>query len=156
MSYKMKIMTEQRAREILSWRYPSPYDLYNGEITEEAIKEFMDNPYYVIYQKDELIGFYCKEFAAQVPVGYFFQAYPEGYLDFGLGMKPEHTGKGNGTAFLQYILATLKKEEEKPLRLTVAEFNTRAITLYEKFDFQKVSAFTNADDLVFWIMTEKR
>lgn len=149
-------MTEQAARQILSWTYPPPYDLYNGELTEEGLKEFAENPYYAIHNQDkELVGFYCKGFAAQVPIGYFFSAYPEGYMDIGLGMRPDLTGKGKGTEFLTCIMSTLEQEERpEPLRLTVAEFNKRAIALYEKIGFQKVSEFANASDMIFWVMTK--
>lgn len=150
MKYSLQKMTEQAAREILSWIYPPPYDLYNGEVTEEALQEFAENPYYAIYKEGVLAGFYCTGYAAQVPIGYFFQAYPEGYLDIGLGMRPDLTGQGQGTVFLQFIMDAI--ETNLPLRLTVAAFNKRAMTLYEKFGFCKVSSFTNANDVEFLIM----
>lgn len=150
MSYSLQKMTEQAAREILSWTYDPPYELYNGEVTEEALQEFAENPYYAIYEEGELVGFYCTGYAAQVPIGYFFQAYPEGSLDIGLGMRPDLTGQGQGSGFLQFIIDSIKTNQ--PLRLTVAAFNKRARTLYEKFGFRKVSAFTNANDVEFLVM----
>ncbi|WP_031539961.1 MULTISPECIES: GNAT family N-acetyltransferase [unclassified Bacillus (in: firmicutes)] len=153
MSYSLHKITEEVAREILSWTYLPPYDLYNSEVTEEALQEFAENPYYALYKDGALVGFYCTGYAAQVPIGYFFQAYPEGYLDIGLGMRPDLTGRGQGTAFLQFIIASI--ETTQPLRLTVAAFNKRAIALYEKFGFHKVSSFTNANDVAFWVMTRE-
>ena len=157
MNYKVDNMTEQIAKEILGWRYSPPYDLYNGEINEEGLKEFMENPYYAIYNEESLVGFYCLGYVAQVPIGYLFGAYPEGYLDIGLGMKPALTGKGNGKDFLAFIINRLDQQEDvEPWRLTVAAFNKRAIALYEKFGFQKVAAFTNPNEMVFWVMTRER
>lgn len=150
MSYSLQKMTEQAAREILCWRYAPPYELYNSEVTEEALQEFAENPYYAICKEGALVGFYCTGYVAQVPIGYLFQAYPEGYLDIGLGMRPDLTGQGQGTSFLQFIMDSI--ETNQPLRLTVAAFNKRAIALYEKFGFCKVSSFTNANDVEFLIM----
>ncbi|MFS0661973.1 GNAT family N-acetyltransferase [Niallia alba] len=151
MDFSIQKMTEQATREILSWTYPAPYDLYNSEVTEESLQEFAENPYYAIEHNGELVGFYCTGYAAQVPIGYLFQAYPEGYLDIGLGMRPDLTGQGQGTSFMQCILDSI--ETEHPLRLTVAAFNKRAIALYEKFGFRRISAFKNANDVEIFIMT---
>ncbi|WP_312096433.1 GNAT family N-acetyltransferase [Niallia sp.] len=153
MSYSSQKMTEQAAKEILSWTYLPPYELYNSEVTEEALQEFAENPYFAIYVEEALVGFYCTGYAAQVPFGYFFQAYPEGYLDIGLGMRPDLTGQGQGTGFLQFIIDSV--ETNQALRLTVTAFNKRAIALYKKFGFRQVSAFTNANDLEFWVMTRE-
>ncbi|WP_400243914.1 GNAT family N-acetyltransferase [Niallia sp. JL1B1071] len=153
MSYSLQKMTEQAAREILSWTFLPPYDLYNSEVSEEALQEFAENPYYTLYKEGEVVGFYCTGYAAQVPIGYFFQAYPEGYLDIGLGMRPDLTGQGQGPGFLKFIIDSL--EMNQPLRLTVAAFNKRAIALYEKFGFRKIFAFTNANDVEFLVMTRE-
>ena len=150
MSYTSQKMTEQAAREILSWTYLPPYEIYNSEVTEEALQEFAENPYFAIYKDGALVGFYCTGYAAQVPFGYYFQAYPEGFLDIGLGMRPDLTGQGQGTGFLQFIVNSV--ETNQALRLTVTAFNKRAIALYKKFGFRQVSAFTNAHDLEFLVM----
>lgn len=153
MNYTIQKMTEEAAREILSWTYPVPYDLYNGEVTEESLQEFAENLYYAIEQEGNLVGFYCTGFVAQVPIGYLFQAYPEGYFDIGLGMRPDLTGQGRGMGFMQFIIDSI--ETKQPLRLTVAAFNKRANALYEKFGFRKVSAFMNANDVEFFVMTRE-
>ena len=138
---------EQNALDILSWRYPPPYDLYNDNGGEESVKEFLQHPYFAVKtEMDEVIGFYCLGYAAQVPNGYLFGVYEEGYFDIGLGMKPELTGKGNGSSFFAFILNSVEKRYGRiPLRLTVATFNERAIHLYEKFGFEKRMIF---DDMV--------
>ncbi|PKG25649.1 GNAT family N-acetyltransferase [Niallia nealsonii] len=140
-------VNEKTAAYILSWRYPSPYDLYNDTGEEESLKEFLENPYFaVINEMDEIIGFYCIGYSAQVPNGYLFGVYEEGYLDIGLGMKPELIGKGYGASFLAFILYLIEKKYGRvPLRLTVATFNERAIHLYEKFGFAKRMMF---DDMI--------
>lgn len=146
MFYSIPI-NEKTAAYILSWRYPSPYDLYNDMGGEESLKEFLENPYFaVINEVDEIIGFYCIGYSAQVLNGYLFGVYEEGYLDIGLGMQPELIGKGYGASFLAFIFDSLEKEYKRvPLRLTVATFNQRAIHLYEKFGFKKRMMF---DDMI--------
>lgn len=57
-------------------------------------------------------------------------------------MKPELTGKGFGTEFFTFILNQIQQNNQYPLRLTVAKFNTRAIHLYEKLGFKKSMEFT--------------
>lgn len=64
-------------------------------------------------------------------------------LDYGLGMKPELTGHGNGKIFIkktiQYILENYDVET---IILSVALFNERAIKCYEKCGFIKEKEFT--------------
>jgi len=134
-------MTETDVIEILNWRYESPYDFYNNEVSEEGIREFLTYPYITIVDEHKnLIGFYCTGQAARVPKGHEFNVYQEAFLDIGLGMKPDLTGKGYGSEFLSFILAQIKEDS---LRLTVAKFNKRAIRLYEKFGFKREYEFNN-------------
>lgn len=55
--------------------------------------------------------------------------------------------------FMQFIIDSI--ETNQPLRLTVAAFNKRANALYEKFGFRIVSAFKNANDVEFFVMTRE-
>jgi len=153
MKFLIQVMTENLAREILTWRYETPYDLYNQDANEEGLAEFLNGSYQVILDSaGQLIGFYCTGQSAQVPKGHEFNAYQNDYLDFGLGLKPELTGQGNGGAFLDFILQQLAEDR---LRLTVASFNKRAIRLYESFGFEQVACFSNGQ-VEFIIMTRKR
>ncbi|OCA88680.1 hypothetical protein A8F94_24045 [Bacillus sp. FJAT-27225] len=134
-------MNEQLAKEIINWRYEPPYDLYNGDGSQEGIQELLETPYYALVDiKGGLIGFYCMGASAQVPAGRELGAYPEGYIDVGLGMNPSLTGKGRGRSFFSYILKNLELHG-KPFRLTVASFNKRAARLYETFGFQEACRF---------------
>lgn len=131
-------MNEKYAIEILNWHYESPYDFYNNDLTEESLQEMLENPYYAIVNElEEIIGFYCIGTAAQVPKGHEFKVYMENCVDIGVGMNPNLTGQGFGTAFFAFILSSIQQEHHHPLRLTVAQFNKRAIHLYEKFGFVK-------------------
>ncbi|WP_445488791.1 GNAT family N-acetyltransferase [Niallia sp. 03133] len=141
----MKPMDKSSAIHILSWKYEYPYDFYNVKAKEESIAEMLENPYFVVRNTNkEIVGFFCIGYASQVPNGYLFGAYKEGLVDIGFGMKPELTGKGGGSSFLAFILHYIEEEYKgMPIRLTVAEFNKRAIRLYEKFGFVKNKEFDN-------------
>jgi len=133
-----------QAREILTWHYPPPYDFYNPPVNgdhERYISQFL-NPdlkfHGVVDAHGSLIGFCSFGVDGQVPGGdYSAQA-----LDIGLGMKPELTGKGLGPTFFASILDYAARiMAPVSYRLTVADFNQRAINLYRKFGFRFEAEF---------------
>ncbi|WP_043932663.1 GNAT family N-acetyltransferase [Bacillus sp. EB01] len=136
-------MNEQFAYEILYWHYEPPYDFYNSDPSPEGMKELFENTYVVLVDENgNLVGFYCKGPAAQVPAGREFKAYPEGFIDVGLGMNPKLTGRGFGKEFFSFILNDISLEHPGcTFRLTVAAFNLRAITLYRKEGFKEICRF---------------
>ena len=144
MKVEIKNIDEGFASQILNWRYDSPYDFYNNEVDDEAVKELLENNYSVmVNQNGELIGFYCAGSSAQVPAGAKVGAYSEDIIDIGLGMAPTLTGKGNGFTFFSFVLESLYKNYGNvTVRLTVATFNQRAIHLYEKYGFVKEMEFS--------------
>jgi ribosomal-protein-alanine N-acetyltransferase len=108
-----------------TWRYPAPYDFYNGDaepvLNPERYFEARD-------ERDELVGFY-----------YFEPKPPD--LDYGLGLRPDLTGRGLG---LEFFLAGLGfgRERYRPRRvfLHVADFNERARRVYERAGFSVISS----------------
>ena len=146
-------MTKEKAVEILNWSYDPPYNLYNNEVSDMAIREFLNGTYEVIANGNgDLIGFYCAGDGARVFAGARVGAYTEDRVDVGFGMKPALTGQGNGTTFCTFILDQVRERHQgKPLRLTVATFNQRAIHLYEKLGFRKQISFYR-DDVEFMTM----
>lgn len=145
MPLKIVKMNERFAIEALCWKYDYPYDFYNHVLTTNAIHELLSNHYHIVLgDQDEQIGFFCTGTSAQVPEGHDFGAYPNGFVDVGIGMKPEMTGKGNGYRFFSFILSFVEETcKDKDVRLTVATFNKRAIHLYEKMGFRKQMEFAN-------------
>ncbi|MCM3086819.1 GNAT family N-acetyltransferase [Bhargavaea ginsengi] len=145
-------MSEQESKEITGWAYLPPYDFYNmnGEGAEEL------GEYEAVFVDGLLIGFFCTGAEARVPAGYGAGAYPEedGIIDIGLGMKPELTGQGGGQAFVSFILDHLRAiRSPAAFRLTVADFNERAIRLYRKAGFRETGTFTRGDTR-FIVMTK--
>ena len=108
-----------------TWRYPPPYDFYDGDL------EPVLNPERHFEARDEhgeLVGFY-----------YFEPKPPD--LDYGLGLRPDLTGRGLGLDFFLAGLA-FARERYRPQRvfLHVAAFNERAIRVYERAGFRVVSS----------------
>ncbi|WP_232697557.1 GNAT family N-acetyltransferase [Brevibacillus daliensis] len=138
-------MSEDFAVQILNWKYDAPYDFYNNEENAESMKELLENTYYAVVDgHGNLFGFFCVGGSAQVPVGSQFGAYSGEQIDIGIGMKPAATGQGNGYSYFSFILHHVENSYSNvPMRLTVAEFNHRAIHLYEKLGFSKKMEFQN-------------
>ncbi|WP_341457194.1 GNAT family N-acetyltransferase [Oceanobacillus zhaokaii] len=146
-------MTENYAIEILCWKYQKPYDFYNHVLTSDAILELLTNKYFVVLDKyNQLIGYFCTGKSARVPAGERLDAYNGKFVDVGIGMKPELTGKGKGFEFFSTILSFIEENyNNNPIRLTVAAFNERAIHLYEKLGFVKNTEFQRGK-IVFIVM----
>lgn len=144
MDYFIKEMSKNYAIDISNWTYKEPYNIYNGDRSDEFIQELLDGSYFaVLDEKDKLVGFYCFGIAAQVPSGTQYQVYDDiSFVDIGLGMRPDLCSKGKGyDFFLKGLEFAQKKFLTKKFRLTVTLFNKRAIRLYERIGFRKVVAF---------------
>jgi len=113
---------------MLGWHYETPYDVYDlsgGD--EDAVLEDLLPPEYayhaILSPNGKLVAFCCFGADAQVPGGdYTAQA-----LDIGLGVRPDLTGQGQGSTYVQAVLDFAKRTWSPPAyRVTIAEFNTRA------------------------------
>jgi RimJ/RimL family protein N-acetyltransferase len=117
-------LTEEGHAELASWRYPPPFDFYDGDVDPVL------NPERYFAARDErgeLVGFY-----------YFEPKPPD--LDYGLGLRPDLVGRSLGLEFFNAGLA-FARERYSPGRvfLHVAEFNERARRVYERAGFVVVS-----------------
>lgn len=142
MRFSKEKMTKERAIDILNWDYEPPYDFYNNDVTDLAIRELVNGDYQVVVDENQdVIGFYCVGSPAQVFAGMLVGVYDQPCLDVGFGMRPDLTGQGLGTEFCTFILNDIKGLSSNPIRLTVTTFNHRAIHLYEKLGFVKDKTF---------------
>jgi len=148
MSFTFRKMTKANADAIVGWRYCTPYDYYNPDPshTQENIRRFLipDNPYYSIHDGvPEPVGFCCFGPEGQVEGG----DYGENALDIGLGLRPDLTGLGRGKSFLSAILGFADRTfSPAAFRVTVAEFNGRAIRLYRNTGFETTGRFQSRLD----------
>lgn len=134
---EIKPMTKMFAREVVGWRYPGEYALY--DMQEGAEEELLD--YYALTEEGVLTGFFCFGLHARVPLA---KSYEEGPLDIGLGMAPALCGQGKGAAFVRAGLAFAKVTfGARVFRLTVASFNKRAVKVYEKLGFRTEKQVTH-------------
>lgn len=131
MDLEIKPASAEAHELMASWRYPSPYDFYDGDaepvLNPERFFEVRD-------EAGELIGFY------------YFEPNPPD-LDYGLGLRPDLTGQGLGLEFFRAGLA-FARERYRPRRvyLHVAEFNERARRVYERAGFSVVSSHVRTFD----------
>ena len=120
----IKEMSEESHDAMRSWRYPPPYDFYDGDIDPPSNPERF---FVALDRDDELVGFY-----------YFEQKPPD--LDYGLGLRPDLVGHGLGLDFFTAGLAFAhERYEPRRVYLHVAEFNERARRVYERAGFEVVS-----------------
>jgi ribosomal-protein-alanine N-acetyltransferase len=85
-----------------------------------------------------LIGFCTFGQDARVPGG----DYAASALDIGLGVRPDLTGKGHGTEIVTAVVDfAMRTFEPQRLRVTIAEWNTRAQRVWERNGFVPQSRF---------------
>ena len=114
------LVTPEELGAICGWAYEPPYDFYDGR--HEPVR----NPerFYAAHDPDgAVVGFYYFEVKGDA-------------LEYGLGLRPDLTGRGLGLEFFQAGLE-YGRERFRPERiiLAVATFNERAIKVYERAGF---------------------
>lgn len=143
--FSFKPLDTNAAQQMLRWSYEAPYDLYNVDTTDEQNEiDFLTNPahrYFSIWQRGVLVGFCCFGAEARVPGG----DYTDDALDVGMGMRPDLTGQGNGSQYIQAVLNFARVEfEPVQLRATVVAFNERAQRACKKAGLQVTQTFLHA------------
>ena len=143
MSWRIKPADDAALAEMGTWKYAPPYEFYDGDA------EPVNNPerFFFAYDDDgRSAGFYYFE--------------PKGdVLEYGLGLRPELTGRGLGAEFFRAGLEFGRERyAPKLIRLYVAAFNTRAIKVYERAGFREtgrhIRTFVKFGDVEFVQMDE--
>ena len=134
-------MTLGYAMQISAWTYENEYSIYSFTQNADTVNELMNGEYYAYLDQDNnLSGYFCFGKTARIPA-IEEDAYYSEILDIGLGRKPVLCGKGYGYFFVKAGLEFAQSNfNVRQIRLTVAEFNTRAIHVYEKIGFQYLSS----------------
>jgi [ribosomal protein S18]-alanine N-acetyltransferase len=131
-------MTPGFAAEIVTWRYPAPYDCYDMTGANPAFIASAISGFFALVRGDELIGFRSFGADGQVPGG----DYDESALDTGGGLRPDLTGKGLGRQAIATGLEFGRREFAPPaFRVTVASFNERALRVVRSLGFRAVASF---------------
>lgn len=150
-------MNMDYAKQISSWTYENEYSIYSFNKNDDTLRELLNGNYFACLNKDdELVGYFCFGKSAQIPT-VESSLYSVDILDMGLGLKPSLCGKGCGFSFVnEGMKYAQRKFNYKRIRLTVAEFNTRAIKTYKKAGFKYSAIVTHKKTHnKFWIMIYK-
>jgi [ribosomal protein S18]-alanine N-acetyltransferase len=136
-------MTPEYAADVVTWRYPEPYDCYD---MTGADRGFLVDPaagFYALVGDGGLIGFRSFGPDGQVPGG----VYDSSALDTGGGLRPELTGHGLGREAIGVGLAFGVRRFAPPkFRMTIAAFNLRAQTVVRSLGFVAVGRFAASAD----------
>jgi RimJ/RimL family protein N-acetyltransferase len=116
-------MTAAYAADIVTWRYPPPYDCYDMTNVDPGFLASPDSGVFALTDGTGLIGFRSFGPDGQVPGG----MYDDSALDTGGGLRPDLTGQGRGREAIQTGLDFGQREfAPAAFRVTVATFNLRA------------------------------
>jgi ribosomal-protein-alanine N-acetyltransferase len=156
MRFAFRPITEADARKMIGWRYEPPYSIY--DLSEDELSELLhpDNRYYSVLDNHEiLIGLCCFGKEARVEGGDYPQLEPM-VLDLGLGLRPDLTGKGLGSFFLQSLLDfAIESFSPQRLRATVAKFNRRSQRIFQHLGFTITHSFIRPDDGIAFVQLER-
>jgi GNAT superfamily N-acetyltransferase len=154
MSFTFRPLDEISAQTILDWQYEPPYDIYNlASPDPEGVLQYLldpQNAFYSIYgQMGNLEAFCSFGPDGQVNGG----DYSTPALDIGLGVRPDLTGQRRGSQYISAVIDfAIHTYSPERLRVTIADFNSRAMRVWEKAGFQVVQKFqggwTNMDFVI--------
>jgi len=147
--FRFRPLTQADAEAIAGWHYPEPYAFYDWVADQDDLAELLDpakrgDVYAAVDDASgELVGFFS------------FKPKGPGAVEIGLGLRPDHTGRGLGLEFveggLEHARARLEPEE---FTLAVAAFNTRAITVYERAGFAETRRYQHHTNGADWEFVE--
>lgn len=152
MHFHLTAMTAEYAANVLTWKYPPPYDLYdyinaaehilnsaswgktlfaaldeNGDLSGELTLGFLDRADEWVSMEDMLAG-----------------QLDDSILWIGFGLRPDLTGHGLGLTFVtecaNFAIQTACEQyhyQGEYIGLGVYQFNQRAIKVYERAGFVK-------------------
>jgi len=125
-------LSDEHAQAMLAWEYEPPYDFYDFAADPDDARELVDpafrDRYRAVLREDgELLGFWYLRLRGDE-------------VEVGLGLRPDLTGRGLGTEFVEAELEYVRRLwSPRGFRLYVAAWNTRAIHVYERLGFREVA-----------------
>jgi ribosomal-protein-alanine N-acetyltransferase len=150
-AFRFTPLTQAQAEAIARWHYPEPFSFYDWAEDPDDLAELLDpasrgDAYFAVEDGDgELIGYFS------------FKPRGRRVLQIGLGLRPDRTGQGLGGAFLRAGLDYARSRfDPAQFVLSVATFNRRAITVYERAGFTRVRVFMHSTNGGDWEFVEMR
>ena len=127
MNFRIEPATDELFAERARWRYPPPYDFYN----DDGRRPLNPERFYTVFTDDGTIA------------GFYFFGERGSALFYGLGLRPDLTGRGLGVAFVTAGLDFARERfGSSRFVLDVAAFNERAIHVYERVGFRRTGTKT--------------
>lgn len=125
--FKIVPLNDDIVKEICSWKYESPYDIYNLGDSEYLLDRstWGTEQFALVDNNDVIAQLACQMQDEDMWVGW--------------SLRPELCGKGYGSYFVDRCineLVRLKKYDNKYIFLKVIDWNQRAIKSYEKIGFR--------------------
>ena len=153
-------MLQRHDWEISTWRYTGELSYYNTPVLTGPDSE-SDAPVYegwaVLEGNGAVAGFFYFGPSCRIPTNGAYR-FADGWMDFGLGLRPDLCGKGCGADFVRMGLEFAREQlGARKFRLCVAAFNARARHIYEKCGFAVIGGAVNSrsgDD--YFVMTLDR
>lgn len=129
-------------KEICSWKYPKPYDVYNYISFDEAIKS--NSP---LLKEENKYNYLC--FWKEKKLTAYINIYQKDYNTFiGIGLAPDFCGKGFGKDYLKYGIEKANiRYPNSEIWVQVRSWNIRAIKCYESCGFKEQYRETVIDRL---------
>jgi [ribosomal protein S18]-alanine N-acetyltransferase len=133
--------TPEEAREVAGWAYPPPFDLYDSDPGNAEL--FVDRDpdgsgYYPADDDDgRVVAFAVVGAEARVRG----QEPADGVMDVGMGVRPDATSDGLGTALVGQVLELARDLGATSARAAVAVFNERSLALCRSAGFRPVRDF---------------
>lgn len=142
--FRISRFSAAQAVIVAQWEYPPPYDIYSSK--PSLLEDLLEHPgdgigYFVltVYGSEAPLGFCCYGPEACVPNE------PDpgpGTLDIGGGLAPDAVSRGLATRYMPSILEHgIRLHNPEWLRVAVAAFNTRSLSLCRSAGFVERSRF---------------
>lgn len=136
MLFSIRGLTQADMLEISGWRYAAPYNVY-----DESAAGLDASLYRALVDKaGTLAGVFCWGPEGRVGPAAELYASDPAPLDFGMGLRPELTGKGLGQLAAHQALQWLRDAFAPPsFRLAVLHWNLRAQKVYARLGFRPLT-----------------
>lgn len=121
-------LTDADAEQVASWRYDSPFDLYDSDGEPDALPRPDEHGwgYYVVHDERGVLAFVCFGPEGRVPG----QVDAPGLVDVGMGVRPDAVSQGVAASLVGDLLAFARRRfAARGVRTAVAAFNERSLRL---------------------------
>jgi len=148
MRLQFSTLSRAQAEEVVRWRYEPPYHVYNiaeddHQATVEQFFSDQGSQFFAVLRDGELTAVWSFGKDGQVEGG----EYNDIYLDMGGALRPDFTGQGLGEEVVRQGVEFGQEEfERERFRVTIADFNERAKTVYRRVGFKERGRFRRPSD----------